>query len=380
MLSLFKVFMSSDVIEPVNEVLMSGFVTQGKKVEEFESALSEYIGNPRVLTLNSATAGLTLALRLLKQSTESWPGIDDDDIVLTPALTCFATTSAILANNVKIGWLDVDMETANIDLEDLKRKLSPKTKVIYLVHWGGCPVDLDKLKELQEYSFQEFGFKPMIVEDCAHAFGAEFNGKKIGNNENICVFSLQAIKHLTTGDGGIITLPSQELYDRCKLLRWYGIDREKRNYKGKDFRMENDIVESGYKFHMNDINATIGLHNLPHVDELLRKDRNNAKYYDEHLQNISGVKLLKHYGNPAFWLYTIRVSRKDEFINFMKDNNIMTSQVHNRNDINTCVSEYKEELPNLNVLEQDLVCIPVGWWLTESDLEYIVGKIREFFV
>ena len=107
----------------------------------------------------------------------------------------------------------------------------------------------------------------------AHSFGAEYNGKKIGNNNNICVFSLQAIKHLTTGDGGLITLPNKELYDRAKLLRWYGIDRDKRNYKGKDFRLENDIVESGYKFHMNDINATIGLYNLPHIPELLEKNR-----------------------------------------------------------------------------------------------------------
>lgn len=379
MLSLFKVFMSKDVIQPVNDVLMSGFVTQGKKVEEFEEALSTYIGNPYTLTLNSATAGLTLALRLLKNATDTWPGFEDDDVVLTPALTCFATTSAILANNANIRWLDVDPDTANIDLDDLKRKLSLKTKVIYVVHWGGCAVQLDKLREIQDYCFEQYGFRPMIVEDCAHAFGASYEGKKIGSHGNICVFSLQAIKHLTTGDGGVITLPNQELYDRCKLLRWYGIDRDKRNYKGKDFRMENDIVESGYKFHMNDINATIGLHNLPHIDSLLAKDRNNGAYYDEHLQNIPGVKLLNHYGDPAFWLYTIRVSRKDEFINFMKDNNIMTSQVHNRNDINSCVKEYVEELPNLTIVEQDLVCIPVGWWLEQSDLEHVVAKIKEFY-
>ena len=184
---------------------------------------------------------------------------------------------------------------------------------------------------------------------------------------------------MTTGDGGLITLPNQDLYDRCKLLRWYGIDRDKRNYKGKDFRMENDIVESGYKFHMNDINATIGLHNLPHVDGLLVKDRANAAYYTEHLQDIPGVRLLNFCGNPAFWLYTIRVERKYDFINFMKENNIMASQVHNRNDINSCVSDFTEELPNLDVVEQDLVCIPVGWWLEQGDLEYIVSKINEFY-
>ena len=388
MLSLFKVFVSEDVIKPVNEVLMSGQLTQGPKVEEFEAALKNYIGNPYILTLNSGTSGLTLALRLLKNSDESWnwPGFNDkEDIVLTPALTCFATTAAVLANNVNIKWLDVALETANIDLVDLKNKLSEKTKVIYLVHWGGYPVDLDSLKELQEYSLEKFGFKPMIVEDCAHAFGAESNGKKLGNScDNICVFSLQAIKHLTTGDGGLITLPNETLYERCKLLRWYGIDREKRNYKGKDFRLENDILEYGYKFHMNDINATIGLYNLPHIDELLQKNRENAEYFDGQLNGIEGISLMKNNPkcNSAWWLYTIRVlnGRKLKFMEKMKEANIMTSQVHNRNDINSCVKEFEEELPNLDILEKELVCIPVGWWLTRENIKYIVDSIVNILV
>jgi dTDP-4-amino-4,6-dideoxygalactose transaminase len=379
---LFKVFMSPDVIEPLNKVLLSGQLTQGKQVEAFESKLKEYLQNPYVLTLNSATAGLTLALRLLKNkdALPNWPGFNDkEDIVLAPALTCFATTAAVLANNVKIRWLDVDLETANIYLEDVKNKLNEKTKVIYLVHWGGNPVDLDELDKICEQHRENYGFKPVVVEDCAHSFGAEYNGKKLGSNKNICVFSLQAIKHLTTGDGGIITLPTANLYERCKLLRWYGINRDKRNYKGKDFRLENDILEYGYKFHMNDINATIGLYNLPHIDELLRKNRVNGKYLDVHLKDYSGIKLMKNNQkcNSAYWLYTIRIlnGKKQEFMDKMKDAGIMTSQVHNRNDINSCVKEFEEELPNLDILENELVCIPVGWWLTFKDLNYIITKI-----
>lgn len=383
MIPLFKVFMSKDVLEPVNNILMSEFITQGPKVEEFEGLLKKFFGNNYILTLNSATAGLTLALRLLKNKDESfnWPGFNiNEDIVLTPSLTCFATTASILANNVNIKWLDVDLNTANIDLNDLRNKLSEKTKVIYVVHWGGTPVDLDSLKEIQDYSFKKFGFKPMIIEDCAHAFGAEYNGNKIGSNENICVFSLQAIKHLTTGDGGIITLPNETLYERCKLLRWYGIDRDKRNYKGKDFRLENDISEYGYKFHMNDINATIGIHNLPHIDKLLEKNRYNANYFNKQLKNINGIKLMDNNSkcNSAYWLYSIRVlnNKKFKFMEKMKEANIMTSQVHNRNDINSCVKDFIEILPNLDILEKDLVCLPVGWWLSEENLKYIVDNIK----
>jgi dTDP-4-amino-4,6-dideoxygalactose transaminase len=379
MISLFKVFMSGDVLEPINKLLMSGQLTQGPVVEEFETKLKEYINNPYILTLNSATAGLTLATRLLKNEDKinEWPGFNEEtDVVLTPALTCFATTSAILSNNVNIRWLDVDLNTTNISLEDLKNKLNKNTKIIYLVHWGGYPVDLDALDNICEEHKEKYGFKPMVVEDCAHSFGAEYNGNKIGNSKNICVFSLQAIKHLTTGDGGFITLPNENLYERCKLLRWYGINRDKRNYKGKDFRLENDILEYGYKFHMNDINATIGLYNLPHIDNLLKKNRENALYFDEHLKDINGIKLMKNNPkcNSAYWLYSIRVlnGKKQEFMEKMKEADIMTSQVHNRNDINSCVKDFVETLPNIDILEKELVCIPVGWWLEMKDLEKIV--------
>ena len=384
MISLFKVFMSEDVLNPLNKLLMSGQLTQGQVVEDFETKLKDYFKNPYILTLNSATAGLTLALRLLKNkdAIKDWSGFNDQkDIVLIPALTCFATTAAVLANNVNIRWIDVDLETSNISLEDVKKKLNNKTKVIYLVHWGGNPVDLDELDKICEEHKLQYGFKPVVVEDCAHSFGAEYNGKKIGSNKNICVFSLQAIKHLTTGDGGLITLPSKDLYERCKLLRWYGINRDKRNFKGKDFRLENDILEYGYKFHMNDINATIGLYNLPHIDELLRKNRENAKYLDQQLGNLEGIKLMKNNQkcNSAYWLYTIRVlnNKKQEFMEKMKEANIMTSQVHNRNDINSCVKDYQESLPNLDILEKELVCIPVGWWLEYNDLEFIVKIIND---
>ena len=381
-LQLFKVFMSKDVLEPLNKVLMSGYVTQGKEVDKYETELKKFIGNENLLTVNSGTSGLTLAMRLIKNKDESfdWPGFNENDIVLTPSLTCFATTCSILANNVKIRWLDADLNTANIDLKDLKSKLNKYTKVIYLVHWGGMPLDLEELDKICNEHKLKYGFKPMIVEDCAHAFGAEFNGKKLGNHGNICVFSTQAIKHLTSGDGGFITLPYKSLYDRCKLLRWFGIDRDKRNYKKKDFRLEHNILEYGYKFHMNDINATIGLYNLPHIPKLIEKNRNNGIYFDKNLKNIKNIKLMKNDDkfNSSYWLYTIRIlsNKKQNFIDKMKEVGITSSQVHNRNDIYSSVDEFREILPNLDILEKELVCIPVGWWLKEEDLNYIVEQIN----
>jgi dTDP-4-amino-4,6-dideoxygalactose transaminase len=381
-LTLFKVFMSEDVIKPLNDVILSGFITQGPNVEKFEENLGQYFENKNVLTLNSATSGLTLALRLLlnPDQEDNWPGFDiEKDYVLSPALTCFATNAAILANNCKIKWVDTDNNTANVSIEDIRNKLNENTKVLYFVHWGGYPVDLDSIKELQEEHLQKYGYKFRVVEDCAHAFGAVYKDKKLGNHGNICVFSLQAIKHLTTGDGGLIILPTEKLYERAKLIRWFGIDRDKRNYNRKDFRLENDIMEWGYKFHMNDINATIGLYNLPYMEGLLEKNRNNNKFLHENLQNISDITLFENKDDrkSSCWLFSMKVNRKNDFIEKMKPYGITTSQVHNRNDLNSCVSEFICELPNIIELEKELICIPVGWWLSEDDLNYMVEKIKE---
>lgn len=386
-LNLFKVFMSPDVIQPLNDVLMSGFITQGPMVDKFEEKLSEYFGNKHVLTLNSATSGLTLALRLLlekdtEDQKDSWPGFNTEiDVVLSPALTCFATNAAILANNCNIKWIDTDNTNANVSIDDIRSKLAYNTKVLYVVHWGGYPVDLNSLKELQEEHYLKHGYRFRIIEDCAHSFGASFDGKKLGNHGNICVFSLQAIKHLTTGDGGLIILPENntKLYERAKLIRWFGIDRDKRNYNRKDFRMENDIAEWGYKFHMNDINATIGIYNLPHIDGLLEKNKNNYDYLYENLKNIDNLTLFEKKDNRvnAAWLFTMKVGKKNNFIEKMKEYGIATSQVHNRNDLNSCVEDFKSELPNISELEKELICIPVGWWLEKSDLDYMIEKIKD---
>lgn len=374
MISLFKVFMSKDVLEPVNNVLMSGFITQGKQVEAFEQALQEYFDYPYILTLNSATSGITLAQRLALTE-EEWNS-RQNLCVLTPALTCFATTVPIMANNMKVCWIDTQRDSCNIDPEDIKQKLSKDTRIIQVVHWGGCPVDLDACKEVQDFCEREFGHRPTIIEDCAHAFGSEYKGKKIGTHGNICVMSLQAIKHLTTGDGGLIFLPNEEMYKRAKLLRWYGIDRDYRN-KG-DFRMEHDIMEWGYKYHMNDISATIGLGNLPHIKGLQEKTAANCEFLKENIKNDNVLGVMESNGVSANWLFTIRVSHKEAFIQHMTSNNVMCSQVHNRNDIHSTVRHYKTYLPNLDALEKEIVCIPCGWWLSQEDLEKVVFSVNSF--
>jgi len=376
MIPLFKVFMSENASAQAVNVLNSGYIGQGEQVEVFENNLKKYFNNDFVLTLNAGTSGLHLALHLLKNKNGKWPGLSNDDEVLCTPLTCTASNWPVLANNLKIKWVDIDEKTLNIDLDDLERKITEKTKVIILVHWGGYPNDLDRLKEIQKNTQELYGFKPAIIEDAAHAFGSKYKEKHLGNHGNIVMYSLQAIKHITSVDGGLLFLPHIELYNRAKLIRWYGIDR---NTNKKDFRCEADIMEWGFKFHMNDVNASIGNENLKHADEIINKHKDNALFYDNNLKEISGVTLLERHVDreSSFWIYSFLVENRDKFYSWMKECGIMVSQVHERNDKHSCVSEFRSFLPTLEKTINKVVSIPVGWWVTEENRKYIVECIKK---
>jgi len=390
---LFKVFMSPTAKEKVGEVLDSGYIGQGPKVDEFEKQLGEYFGNGKVVTVNAGTSALHLALHLLKKpkknwiknvydsivfSNQNWPGIQEGDEVLATALTCTASNWPIVANGLKIKWVDIDPTTLNMDLEDLKRKMTPKTKVIMGVHWGGYPLDLDKIKDIQNIFRNKHNWAPVLIEDGAHSIGTKYKGKYLGNHGNFVMNSLQAIKHITSIDGGILYCPHDELYERAKLVRWYGIDR---NPQGRtDFRCEADIEEWGFKFHMNDVCATVGMENFKHLDNIVSKHKSNAAYYDENLKDINGVTLLKREEGfeSAFWIYTLKVDNRPSFYQYMYECNITVSQVHERNDKHSCMEDFKTELPNLDKIISNVVSIPVGWWVTNGEREYIVDCIRKW--
>ena len=378
MIPLFKVYMSKNAKKEVGKVLDSGFIGQGPVVEKFEELLRKRFNNELVVTTNSGTSAEHLAIRLLKNpdtnDNSKWPGIQDGDEALCTSLTCTATNWPVLANNMKIKWVDVDPLNLNMDLDDLERKLSPTTKIIYVVHWGGNPINLDRIKKIQNKCLQLYGFKPAVIEDCAHAFGAKYKGKPIGSHGNFCTFSFQAIKHMTSVDGGMLICPHEKLYKRARLLRWYGIDRDDNR---KDFRCESDIAEWGYKMHMNDVNAAVGLCNLKEVDKnVIQKNIDNAWYYSREIGLADGITLLKETPGCSFWIYTLKVERRDDFMRMMEEKGIMVSRVHERNDKHTCVQEFRCALPNLDKVVKEMICIPVGWWVTKEQREYIVESIK----
>ena len=360
---LFKVFMPESVFEPLRKVLLSGYIGEGPRVEEFEHQLGPWFGNNNVLAVNNGTAALQLALRLAN--------VGYGDEVISTAMTCSATNEPILAMGAKIIWADIDPWTANIAPKDVARKITPKTKAIMCVHWGGYPCELDELNTIAT----EHGIK--LIEDACHAFGSTYHGKPIGSHSDFACFSFQAIKHMTTVDGGALVCKSEADCQRGRLLRWYGIDRKS---KRKDLRCEADIAEYGYKFHMNDVTAAIGLEQLKYVAETIERHRANAARYDEFFRGLETVRPLRYKDDrrSVYWLYTMRVKDRRKFMEHMKKAGITVSQIHVRNDTYTMFRDFRAELSRVDEFTSEQVSIPVGWWLTNEDLTSIIKTVVEY--
>ena len=214
MIPLFKVFMSDEVTPILNSVIYSGWIGQGPKVKEFEKRLGDQFENDKVLALSAGTHGLSLALRLA--------GVGLGDQVITTPLTCTATNMPILMNGADIVWADIKPTDLNIDSRSVEACVTERTKAIMVVHWGGYPCDMDELRKIADDNNLK------IIEDAAHAFDSTYKRTMIGDctYSDYCMMSFQAIKHLTTVDGGALFLKDKDEYKRAKLLRWYGIDRE----------------------------------------------------------------------------------------------------------------------------------------------------------
>jgi perosamine synthetase len=359
MLPLVKTYLPpKEVLLPeLEKVLYSGYIAQGDVVEEFERKFEAFIGGGYSLSLNSGTAALHIALILA--------GVTTGDEVISTALTAEPTNVAIKIVGAKVRWADVDIATGNISPESIEKAINAKTKTIMVVDYAGIPVDVENIQRIsQKYNIP-------VIHDAAHALGAKFNGKKTGNHFPFTVFSFQAIKHLTTVDGGILQIQDEELYKKGKLIRWFGLDKSKA-------RLDNDIKLQGYKYHMNNVNATIGLVQLQNIESIIDKYIANGKYLDEGLKGIEGIEPIEYYPNsePSYWLYTLKVKNRAGFIAKMTEQGISASELHHRNDKHTYLNDFETSLPNLDKFYSNLVHLPCGWWVTKADCDKIIATAK----
>ncbi len=359
MIPLVKPFIapSEELMPEIEKILYSGYIAEGEAAWAFEDRLRSFLGNPNVLAVQSGTAALHLALLLLNVGPE-------DEVISTP-MTSEPTNTTIAITGAKVVWADVDPHTGLLDPKSVQEKITERTKAIMLVHYAGMVCSMDEFNKLSE----ETGIP--IIEDAAHALGAKYQGKTIGSNSRFTCFSFQAIKHMTTVDGGAISFSNADDVNPARRLRWFGLDK-------KISRLENDITRAGYKYGINNLTGIIGQVQLNHAQEIIEKYKSNGKYYDNELKNVAGVSLVHYYEHtePSYWLYTMKVENRDDFIKMMESADITASPLHHRSDTHSVFAESKCDLPNMDEWYSKFVHIPCGWWVDYETREKIVKTIK----
>ncbi|MCL4435498.1 MAG: DegT/DnrJ/EryC1/StrS family aminotransferase [Thaumarchaeota archaeon] len=337
---------------------------EGPKVGQFESELKNKFGLKYVLALNSGTSALRLALAV--------GGVGPNDEVITTPFTALATNTSILEQGAKPVFADINYETSNIDPADIEKHITRKTKAIICVHYGGYPCDMDEINEIAR------DHDLLVIEDAAHALGATYKGKVIGTISKFTAFSFQAIKHITTGDGGMLTLLDSEKYEEARRRRWFGIDRAARKPSVIGYDTTFDITEAGYKYHMNDIAATIGLEQLKYFDAVFKRRAEIANIYREQLSDVNGIVLSENSSDRknANWLFPLHVERREDFAKMMSAKGIEVSVVHWRNDRYSIFGGLRKDLPNLEKFSKTIIHIPLHQDLTDSNVEYIIDSIK----
>jgi perosamine synthetase len=356
---LFKVFLAPEqILMPrLKEVLYSGQISEGQPVYDFEKEFSSFAGLPNVLSFYSGTAALHTALILA--------GVRPGDEVITTPMTAEPTNLAILHAGGKVIWADVDSLNGNISYDSIAEQITPKTRAIMVVHYGGVPASIKRINDIANKN------RIPVIEDAAHALGALYCKAPIGSSSEYAVFSLQAIKHMTTVDGGMLACKNHEDLSRGRRIRWFGIDR-------MEPRTEADVAEVGYKYHMNNVNAVIGLVQLGYIKRIIERHINNGKFFNESLQGIPGIQLCRwdEDAEPSYWFYTVLAERRDDLSRYLTECGIGNSQAHRRNDLHSIFSTSRRPLPGLDAFYSKMIHLPCGWWLSDEDRESIADAIR----
>jgi dTDP-4-amino-4,6-dideoxygalactose transaminase len=335
-------------LKALSNVFGTRWLGQGPMVEQFEKEFGKKFKYDYCLAVNSGSASIELAYHLV--------GIEAGDEVITTVFTCTATNIPLVRMGAKIIFADVNNDLL-INYEDTKRKINKKTKAIVIVTLGGLPVD-ERIFDLAKSR------KIPIIVDAAQSVGVSEN-----QGDYVC-YSFQAIKHFTTGDGGMLVLRNKKEYDHAKKLRWFGIDREAKrrvNFQclnNREITME--IEEPGFKFHMNDIAAAMGLVGLRHTDEILKYRKLLCNTYSKNLP-----KNIKPICGGSYWLMAIITNDRDDVIEYLRNNGVECDMVQLRNDIFQVFGGKKQNLPNMNRLESKYLYLPLNPKVTVNDIKHI---------
>ncbi len=369
-IQVFKPAHGEEEVEAVAEVIRSGWWGQGPKTAELEARFAEFVGAPYAVSVNSATAALHLSLMLLD--------IKDAEVIST-SMTFVSTNHAILYNGGIPVFADIDPETLCIDPADIERKITPRTKAIMAVHFGGHPADLDRIHAIAK------AHNLTVIEDAAHAAGAMHGSRMIGSIAPLTCFSFHPVKNLATGDGGMITLQDPSWDKRLRKLRWVGISKDtwSRSDSGdvSQYSWYYNVEELGYKYHTNDIMAAIALVQLKRLPETNARRRVICEQYDQGLAGLDWLRLpvMRDYAQSSRHNYVVRLEGRDGLMDYLRAKGIATGMHYIPNHLYDMYKPYvTEPLPVTEREWTKMVTLPVYPDLSDSQVNFIIEAIREY--
>jgi len=364
MISIFNTFVHPSAQSSVANVLNTTFLSEGKLVKEFENRLSAELGMANVATLNSGTSALHLAMAVA--------GIGPGDEVILAPQTFIASAISVVQEGATPVFADIQYGTGNIDSEDIESRITARTKAIMAVHWGGYPCDLDEIHALARKH------NLLVIEDAAHAPGATYKGRAIGSISDFTCFSFQAIKHLTTGDGGALCCSDPAMAREVFRRRWFGIDRAHSPVSEIGERVY-DLKDVGYKYHLSDYAAALGLANLEGFQERMLYRRQLVRQYQDGLKGVAGITLFDHKTDreSAHWLFGFHVENRLNFIRALKAKGVASSVVHDGIDKNTLFGGKRTDLVNQRLFDETQIHIPLHDALSVEQVGYIVDTIKQ---
>jgi perosamine synthetase len=366
-LSVFKPCFGDEELKALEEPFRSGWIGLGPKTAEFEARFAEFCGVSHAVGVNSATAALDLAMRLL--------GVNHGDEVIVPTITFVSTAHVVAYNLATPIFVDVDPNTLAMDFADLERKLSRRTKAIIPVHYGGRMVDMDRLQAIA-------GDIP-IVEDCAHAAGGYYKGRHAGSFGRFGCFSFHAVKNLAMGDGGALVTNDDASVRRAKRLRWLGIDKDtwERSELDRSYWWEYFVDEIGLKCHMNDIQGAIGLVQLGKLPAMNRRRVEIKNLYLDGLRDLPQVQCPpdddKVY-QSAWHIFSVQAEKRDDLSVYLRDQGIATGVHYKPIHLYRCYGN-ATVLPNAEAVFPRLLTLPMYPDLQNEDVHRVIDTIRRFY-
>lgn len=372
MIPIAKPYLTKEDAQAAYDTILTGWITQGPKVAEFEQKFCEYTGAKHAIALSNCTTALHLAMIVA--------GVGQDDEVICPSMSYIATANCIHYVGAKPVFAEINPETYNIDLAAASKKITAKTKAILIVHQIGLPADIEGFRKLCDDK------NLILIEDAACAAGSGYKGKKIGSHSDLVCFSFHPRKVISTGDGGMITTTKQEWADRLKLLRQHGMSVNDRVRHESSKVIFEDHVELGYNYRMTDIQASVGIKQLEKLDWIVEERRKIAFQYDEAFKDIDFIRLPKagpddffNYQSYSIYIKEACPISRNDLMQALLDRKIATRRGVMTTHRETAYKEYCKglHLPVSEDAQDRSIIIPLYVPMTQEEIQSVITNFRE---